>query len=561
MKRAVALGLAASLLASGAAYAFWTTAGTGTGTARSASVLPITVTAGAPTARVYPGGTSDVAVTFSNPNPFVVRVGSLTLDTSRGTGGFAVDSGHSGCGLSVLSFAAQTNAGEGWAIPANGSLNADLAGSLSMTTAAANACQGASITVYLAATVDAFTSTKGTAGLISYWRLGTGPTAADNFTGTAGTALTSHTGAVATTWTVGAGTDPILSDANRLRRTGTGWALDTAAGVPGTDYAVEADVVVRSIESGDAAGVVARYGGAGFYSARWSGGAWRVIRTAGGTDTTLASAAATLTAGQSYRLRLDVAGTALALSVNGTRLVTATDGTYAAAGRAGVLLGASGSTVPTGDATGLHADNFRVYANSGAAIDSQGGNSGVYLSSVVQNEPGALAGDLNGAVTLDGVGGGMRVVSPAALPTGAAARSVELWFRRTGTGDATLFAYGTQSSGRLFELRLTSATNLRFNGFALTRDFTLPGSTSDGSWHHVVLTYDGGAVQAYLDGSSLGAQSAVLNTAVDAYGFGAGISLATGSTPFGGSLDELAVYGQALTAATVRDHYRVGKGS
>jgi hypothetical protein len=65
--------------------------------------------------------------------------------------------------------------------------------------------------------------------------------------------------------------------------------------------------------------------------------------------------------------------------------------------------------------------------------------------------------------------------------------------------------------------------------------------------------YDGGTVQAYLDGVSLGSQSLVLTTALDATGFTTGL--------FAGSLDDLAVYGQALSAATVQDHYRVGHGS
>jgi len=32
-------------------------------------------------------------------------------------------------------------------------------------------------------------------------------------------------------------------------------------------------------------------------------------------------------------------------------------------------------------------------------------------------------------------------------------------------------------------------------------------------------------------------------------------------TSYGGSLDEVSVYGQALSAGTVNDHYRIGAGS
>lgn len=566
MKRAVALGLAASLLASGTAYSFWGTAGTGTGTARTATVQPLTLTPAGPTARLYPGGTADVAVTIANPNPFQVRVAALKLDTTQGSGGFAVDGGHSGCGLGVLSFATQSNNGDGWTVAANNSLALTLPGSIAMSAAAANTCQAATFTVYLAATVDNFTAVRATSGLISFWRLGTDPVTADNFTGTAGTTLTAHTGTVSSTWTTPHGTDPILSSANRLRRGAAGWSLSASSVTPATaNYAVEADVVVRSLVTGDALGVAARFSAdaTSYYSARYqtSDGTWRIYKTISGTDTSLASAAATLTPGQSYRLRLDLVGGALTLSVDGVTVVSASDSALTSAGRAGLQLGVIGSSVPVTDATGLHADNFRLYPNSGPATDSAGANHGVYQGTVVQNVPGAPAGDLNGAVATAGSGSAMRVPSPAGLPLGAAPRSVELWFKRSGTAPATLFSYGSQAAGQLFAARLTSATNLRVDGYASTvRDFTTT-STSDGAWHHVAVVYDGGTVQVYLDGVSLSAQSLVLATTLDSTGFAVGADLGAGSSYFAGSLDEVAIYSQALSAAIVQDHYNAGRGS
>ena len=90
-------------------------------------------------------------MTVTNPNPSAVQVGSLSLDTTQGTAGFAVDGAHAACGVVTLSFTTQTNGGAGWTIPANGSSVLSLANSLSMSTDAANACQGASFTVYLKA--------------------------------------------------------------------------------------------------------------------------------------------------------------------------------------------------------------------------------------------------------------------------------------------------------------------------------------------------------------------------------------------------------------------------
>jgi hypothetical protein len=88
-------------------------------------------------------------LTVTNPNSASIKIGSLSLNTSQGTGGFAVDGGHGGCGLAQLSFTTQTNGGNGWTVAGSGTLPVTLTNALSMGAAAANACQGATFTVYL----------------------------------------------------------------------------------------------------------------------------------------------------------------------------------------------------------------------------------------------------------------------------------------------------------------------------------------------------------------------------------------------------------------------------
>jgi hypothetical protein len=147
------LALAALALAA-SALAYWTTTGSGSSSATVTDAQAVTLTVGTPTAQLYPGAAADVAVDVSNPNPFPVRVMSLSLDAAGGTGGFDVDAGHAGCDPSVLSFTSQTNGAAGWTIPpkvgaTNGVAAVDLSGALEMSTAAANACQGASFLVHL----------------------------------------------------------------------------------------------------------------------------------------------------------------------------------------------------------------------------------------------------------------------------------------------------------------------------------------------------------------------------------------------------------------------------
>ncbi len=147
---------AATVILAGVAVAFWSGAGTGNAGATLEVGSGVTLSPAAPASELYPGGTSGVSLTVTNPNLFVVRIGSLALDTGQGNGGFGVDAGHSSCDLSALSFTTQST---GWTVPAkteggpDGVLAIDLPNALSMSGTADSACQGATFTVYLVAGV------------------------------------------------------------------------------------------------------------------------------------------------------------------------------------------------------------------------------------------------------------------------------------------------------------------------------------------------------------------------------------------------------------------------
>jgi hypothetical protein len=140
----------------GVAAAYWRGSGSGAGSGTTGTTGAVTLSPGSSATTLYPGGHADLVLEASNPSTSRLHIGNLTLDTSRGTAGFAVDAGNIGCTLSTLSFAVQTNAGAGWFVPAksgttNGSVALTLTNALSMDVAAAGACQGATFTVYLAA--------------------------------------------------------------------------------------------------------------------------------------------------------------------------------------------------------------------------------------------------------------------------------------------------------------------------------------------------------------------------------------------------------------------------
>lgn len=140
----------------GVAYAYLSASGSGTGSGTTGTTVALTLSSATPTASLTPGGQTGVVLTMTNTNAATVKVSSLALDTTQGTSGFSVDSGHAGCTLNTLSFGTQTNGGAGWTVPGkvggtNGTLAVTLTNSLAMSLSAVNACQGATFTVYLLA--------------------------------------------------------------------------------------------------------------------------------------------------------------------------------------------------------------------------------------------------------------------------------------------------------------------------------------------------------------------------------------------------------------------------
>jgi hypothetical protein len=138
-------------------YAAWTSSGGGTGFAKAATAQGLTTatTTGTTSATLYPGATGDLVVNINNPNSYPIKVTGVT-----GSGAIAADSSHATCGQdgthpTGVTYTDQT--GLNVAVAANSSSQITLSGSIHMTNASDNSCQGAtfSVPVSLAATSNA----------------------------------------------------------------------------------------------------------------------------------------------------------------------------------------------------------------------------------------------------------------------------------------------------------------------------------------------------------------------------------------------------------------------
>ena len=429
------------------------------------------------------------------------------------------------------------------------------------------------------AKIDYAGAVGSTSGLLSQWRLGETAPSADSFTGAAGTLLSAHTPETGTSWTrwVNDTITGYLTGANRIRKDNvTGGVGYYTATVPASaNYKVEADVVVQSLTTGDHIGVIGRWditattGSGTFYLARYetSSSSWQLLKSVNGTATSLGSFAQTLSVGGTYRLGLDMSGTTIRLLVDGVSRISATDSAVTAAGRAGVRLGAGSDSAPEGESTGLQLDNFQTTPATGIrAADSKGSNTADYVNGTLLGSAGSVPADSNSAGLFDGVNDYVQAVSTTGLPVGAAARSVEVWFKTTSTSRGVLYDYGTRTAnGGEFGLWVSGAGTTMTAwgvGSGFDKDFALPYAVNDGAWHQVVQTYDGSSLTLFIDGVALPAQAAVRNTTVDANGFGIGAVIVPGDANSGGyfkgTLDEISLYTTALSQATVTDHYLLG---
>ncbi|TCC51353.1 laminin G [Kribbella capetownensis] len=215
----------------------------------------------------------------------------------------------------------------------------------------------------------------------------------------------------------------------------------------------------------------------------------------------------------------------------------------------------------------INADGPQAYWRLGEAagtttsVDSSGqSNNGTYGGAVL-GQPGAIAG--NTAMTATLTSGRMTSEKGYSMPQQF---TVEAWVKQSGTNrGGRIIGFGNSKAG-------TSATGgdrqlyMRTNGSIVfgvndgaQKTLTSTSGKNDGQWHHVVGTFDNGAMKLYVDGALAGSASA--GTASLYYGWWRlGYDNNTnwpggGASQVGMSIDEGAVYPYALTPVQVQSHF------
>ncbi len=197
----------------------------------------------------------------------------------------------------------------------------------------------------------------------------------------------------------------------------------------------------------------------------------------------------------------------------------------------------------------------------GTSVAAELGPSGSTVGGV-SSAPGAIVNDPDTARAFDGSTGYLSVPSAASLnPTGDL--SVEAWVNPRVVHSGVAVQKGGASGYSVWQYRLGMTSGGQWRGTVFVGStayaVTAPGTGALGAWTHLVLTRSAGTLSLYVNGSlaATATSSGALNTTTSILGIGR--SGASATSYFDGSIDEVAVYGHALSAAAVAAHKNGGR--
>jgi len=210
------------------------------------------------------------------------------------------------------------------------------------------------------------------------------------------------------------------------------------------------------------------------------------------------------------------------------------------------------------------ADSPLIYLRLGeslgpTALDEAGQHDATEVGVINWGLSGALGLDSDTAIGSPGTGG-LRVNSTGWLPIGSSARTIEFWFRPNPNTQYPLgISYGSVSSGTYLTYIYSSTILLAAAGLS---GFGATVSIANNQWHHTALVFPAGATRLdefliYRNGAPVSTQvffgsgSILINTSDSVLH----INLDESNNYYNCDIDELAIYGTALSAQRIKAHY------
>jgi len=157
------------------------------------------------------------------------------------------------------------------------------------------------------------------------------------------------------------------------------------------------------------------------------------------------------------------------------------------------------------------------------------------------------------SLSLNGNNQYVDLKNPSNFPAGKSARTMSLWARTTDittSGYRWSASYGspTQSQAMFIGQKGTALCAGGFNDDLIVSNFWKADT-----WHHLCLTYDGTTAVLYADGKAVSSAAKNWNLVLQHAYVGRQVS---GSEYWAGSVDDVRIYGKALSAAEVLSIYQ-----
>lgn len=189
-----------------------------------------------------------------------------------------------------------------------------------------------------------------------------------------------------------------------------------------------------------------------------------------------------------------------------------------------------------------------------------GGPNGTYVGDLVFGVTGAIAGDPNAAIAFDGENGAVDVGDVLDFP-GLAPFSIEAWiYPQFDTHFHSIISKWHSPPDNVgYDLYYDDARISITRELGGTADVVAYNGLVANVYAHVIATFDGTELRLYLDGIERGRKSATLVLPDTTLPFLIGAGQVPTLATMLGSIDEVVVYGAALSAEQINTHYQAAR--